>query len=400
MNSRSAAKIGLVDPIRTSKAFIPELERRKVDYVVIESGLMGGAPVEPIEVVAERLRKARVTSIIGCVDPSITYADRLSALLGLPFNGLRLSEARRNKVLMNEAGRKANLRAPLQVEATDVKSLLAWVASTGYPVVVKPTSSGGTDNVYRCDSDAEVEAAFHKILDKKNLMGSINTSVMAQELVDGIEYVIDCVSFEGVHASIDFFEYQKGTHNGRAFIYEKERFLRSDDPISLRLRSFGCAALEALEFRTGASHMEVKIDSKGDIVFIEVGPRLNGGDIYLQVQQSRADGKSQMEYALDAALGLPAPDSSYRTANESVRVYIVSGVEGTLKEVVHLDEIEALGSYTRRHLNVEAGQPVVKTTDLTNDAGWIDLSNPDPGALRRDEERLDEILAKGVLVLA
>lgn len=405
MYRSTALKIGLVDPIRTAKAFIPELERRGVDFVIIESGL--APPTQSahevlrapsIDTMAEQLRRLKVTHIIGCVDPSITYADSLCAQIGAPFNGLRLSEARRNKARMNEALRRAGLRVPAQFETSSRNELAAWLATVALPVVLKPVASGGTDNVHLCASADDVLRCFDLIMDRKNLMGGHNTSVLAQEYIDGTEYVIDCVSFDGQHIPIELFEYQKGTHNDRAFVYEKERYLRFEHPYSERLRAFALTALDALEFRVGASHMEVKINSKEEIVFIEVGARLHGADVFKMVRDTRADGRSQLDYALDAVLGCPPPAVAYETARDGVRVYIISHEEGRVVGMRNFDQIERLPSYSRTELNVQVGAVVTKTTDLSNDIGFIDLANADPTTLQRDESRLDEILRAGVLV--
>lgn len=411
MNTQTPLKLGLVDPIRTAKSFIPELERRKIDYLIIESGLMGGVPevagdggrfvraTSSVELMAEVLRKHRVTNVIGCVEHSMIYAEQLCAQMGLPFNGLRLSEARRNKRLMIETLQQANVRVPRQFETDRLEELLAWVRGNGYPVVLKPVSSGGTDNVYLCRSEAEVVENFHKVFRAKNFIGSINTSVLAQEHVDGIEYVIDCVSLDGVHCSIDFMQYQKGSHNGRAFIYEKIYVLKAEDPVCRKLRAFAYRVLDALEVRNGASHMEVKINSAGEVVFIEVGARLSGGDSYRMVQGARADGKSQVQYVLDTIQGLPLPNADYESAKSAVRVCIIAEAEGRLKSFKNLDSIRALRSFFHLELPEEIGQMIVKTFDLGSLVGYVELVHADPAVLADDERRVDEILSQGIMLL-
>jgi hypothetical protein len=400
--------VGLVDPIRTAKSLLSELKSRNIARVIIESGLAGeianpdadiinAAP--SVEVMAENLRKIGVTHLIGCVDPSILYTDQLCALMGLPFNGLRLSRARRNKVLMNEAVRKAGLNTPLYFEAHELTGLVCWLDHVSFPIVVKPVLSGGSDDVYLCGSLGKALDYFHKIYHSKDLFGCINNSVLFQEFIEGIEYAVDSVSFNGTHVVIDIFQYQKGSHNGREFIYEKERYLKSENPISDKLQLFAQKALDALEFRTGASHMEVKLNAAGEIFFIEVGPRLNGDDIYKLVQDTRADGKSQVEYTIDSVLGHPYPAQKYKSAQEGVRVHLISHYEGNLIGLLYLDDIRALKSFRRIKLNVEVGQKISKTTDLTNGAGWVDLANADLALLRNDERRVDTIISRGVLAV-
>jgi L-amino acid ligase len=301
---------------------------------------------------------------------------------------------------MNSVVREANLRAPSQFECDRLDDLLLRLRDVAYPLVIKPVASGGTDHVYLCNSANQAADFFHQIYNSKNLFGVVNTSVLVQEYIDGVEYAIDCVSFDGRHICIDCFQYQKGVHNNRDFIYEKERFLRSENPIQKRLQSFARRALKALDFRTGASHMEVKINSDDEIVFIEVGARLNGDDTHKLVRDTRADGKSQVEYTIDAVLGSPPPEPDYETAKEGIRVHIISEKSGVLEQISHLDKITSLRSYARMNLHVVEGQTVLSTTDFASNAGWVDLVNEDQEALRADEEILDTILAEGIFIFA
>jgi hypothetical protein len=105
-----------------------------------------------------------------------------------------------------------------------------------------------------------------------------------------------------------------------------------------------------------------------------------------------------LEYTIDAVLGNPSPDPLYQTAKEGVRVHIISRGEGCLKELRNCETIQSLPSYTHMSLHTEIGGKVVRTTDQTNGAGWIDLTNPDLAMLQEDERQLDEILRDGILV--
>lgn len=393
-------KFGLVDPIRTSTSFFEELTARGIAFASIESGNVGALDKAPGEVLratatigemADQVRRAGITHIVGCVDPSIVYADALCAQVGLPFNGLHKSEARRDKAKMARMVADAGLRVPLQLESDNLESIQAWARDTGFPVVVKPVESGGSDNVHLCaDADA-VAVAFAAICGHRNLMGAMNRSALVQEYVDGDEYVVDFVSYAGKHVPVDCFRYQKGPHNGRAFIYEKEFYLPATDPIARRAFDFASQALDALDFRIGASHTELKIDSRGDIVFIEVGPRLSGGDTHKLVRDLRADGRSQVEFTVDAFLSAPPPPVDFVSHAHAIRVYLIAEREGVLTALRNLDAIERLPSFRRISLHVEVGQNVKLTHDLSGDAGWIDLVNADLEALRRDEMELDRI---------
>lgn len=146
--------------------------------------------------------------------------------------------------------------------------------------------------------------------------------------------------------------------------------------------------------------MEVKINSADEIVFIEVGARLSGGDTHLLVRDARKDGKSQLEYTVDAHLGSTPPDPAYGAVRHAVRAYVIATRAGRLVSWNRLDEIRLLPSFRRMSLHAEPGAAITHTVDLATDAGWIDLAHTDFDVLRADEARLDTILKDGIFTLA
>lgn len=49
------------------------------------------------------------------------------------------------------------------------------------------------------ESLVEARRAFDTIIGKVNLFGEVNAKVLVQEFLQGTEYVVDCVSKDGVH---------------------------------------------------------------------------------------------------------------------------------------------------------------------------------------------------------
>ena len=230
-------------------------------------------------------------------------------------------------------------------------------------------------------------------------MGARNESVLIQEYIDGTEFYVDSVSYKGTHIPVDIFQYKKGHHNGHSFIYEKEYFINSDDPNWENLAVFSQKALDALQFHTGPSHMEVKINSKDEIVFIEVGARLSGGDTHLLTQETRLDGLSQVQLSIDAYLDLPAPERKYSSKKFGIRNYIVSNKKGVLKKYKSIEQIQKLNSFSRMNLVYKEGSTIKPTIDMASDAGWIDLSHSNKNQISNDEKILDQLLFEGIFCL-
>src|ERR671934_38804 len=66
---------------------------------------------------------------------------------------VRSGAARRDKYAMEQALRKAGLAAPEGMVTSSLAELVHWALRRGsWPVVVKPVSSAGSDNVLFCHS--------------------------------------------------------------------------------------------------------------------------------------------------------------------------------------------------------------------------------------------------------
>ena len=98
---------------------------------------------------------------------------------------------------------------------------------------------------------------------------------MVEEFVEGQEYSVEYISYEGVHTFLAVtFKFTTGA----------PRFIESGHfqpaPISKelesRIRAVVEHALDSLEIKYGASCTEVKVDDKGNIKLIEVCPRMGG----------------------------------------------------------------------------------------------------------------------------
>ena len=97
-------------------------------------------------------------------------AEKLAARFGTRNNGEEMTQARRNKYVMQEEIRKKGVRAVTQKLAKteeEVKGFCAELAaiSKGAPFkcVVKPNESAGTDSVFLCNSPAEVGDKQHVV---------------------------------------------------------------------------------------------------------------------------------------------------------------------------------------------------------------------------------------------
>jgi len=104
------------------------------------------------------------------IETGVELAEKLAARFGTRNNGEEMTQARRNKYVMQEEIRKKGVRAVTQKlarTADEVKEFCAELASISkgapFKCVVKPNESAGTDSVFLCNSPAEVGGKRHFI---------------------------------------------------------------------------------------------------------------------------------------------------------------------------------------------------------------------------------------------
>lgn len=258
------------------------------------------------EVVERGLRD--VIGVFGLGDGFIPLCDRVNARLGKPNlfgNSIALTEARRDKYLMQAELQKKGVAFARSVRCASAAEAAAAISSgqVSLPVVVKPTTGAGTEFVTHCATVADVVAAIEHCQGFETTQITKITHFCVQEFLTGNEFVVDVVSYDGVHVVTDVWRSFKGlqrvnsnrvrkyvnqcTEAGQrrppfdstTFVYERQEFVAScapeDDKEAYEVVQYILRCLDALEFRFGSSHSEVMFTADGPRL-IEVNPRHQG----------------------------------------------------------------------------------------------------------------------------
>ena len=151
-------------------------------------------PRSSVAETCSELRRRNVAYVLAGSEMGVELADQISARMGLTTNGTRLSSARRNKSLMGD------VLTPETFSSSRLNEIQDWIRQRQkWPVVIKPVESSGTDGVRLCTRESEVAAAFESIVNRTDVFGKPNESVLVQEYVRGPEYAVDTVSHDGRH---------------------------------------------------------------------------------------------------------------------------------------------------------------------------------------------------------
>jgi biotin carboxylase len=345
------------------------------------------------------LRKYPIACVFPGCENGIVLADTLSEALGLATNGTEKTQARKDKFLMMEELKKKDIPHPKSLISNSLNEIFTFARTEcGFPIVLKPKDSAGTDNVFLCRNKAEAEYAFSQIVGQRNKMTELtNTDVVAQEYLAGTEYVVDVVSLDGKHYPAAFWKYRKFQQYSGSFVYDTMELLPSEGEVQKILFDYTCQVLDSLGVRYGATHNEMILTQSGPKL-VEVNARLCGA--FAPAIVNGAVGYGQAELMVDAYLDQEAfykkVAQPYVLKKKAIRPFLISHQEGIIEDFPALPQIQALPSFFAIRGRYSIGGTIRKTVDLFTNPGVVDLVHEDEEVIVRDYQTLRALEKDGM----
>ena len=106
---------------------------------------------------------------------------------------------RRDKQMQQEAVKSAGLRSTRSVCGHTWWEVKGFTEAEEFPIIVKPLESSGNQGVKICHTEGEAETHFHLLANSQRKGGPQREAIILQEYLKGVEYMVDCVSRDGVH---------------------------------------------------------------------------------------------------------------------------------------------------------------------------------------------------------
>lgn len=338
----------------------------------------------------DKLRPWQPRALFAGIESGVELADQLSEALQLISNGTSMSRARRDKHAMWNAVAAHGLPVGHHFASDRLDEILAWVgAQGGWPVVIKPTASAGTDRVTLCATPTMVAEAFSAILDQRNLIGGVNRAVLAQERLIGTEYVVNMVSCEGQRCITDLWRYTKIAAHGGDFVYDRDDLCSIEGAIERGLADYVCKVLDALEIQYGPTHTEVYITSRGPRL-IEVGARVDGGADPSAIHA--CTGRNPFALTADAYLDQRSFRAEavkpYHLTRQACMVALISHQEGLITAMPRRRELESLPSFCGVRLRLQIGDLLRPTSNVETLPGIVQLAHVDRAVIEADYARI------------
>ena len=331
--------------------------------------------LQPTETLAERAFAAIKASGIH-FDAIATFEDGagpLTALLanalGLPGHPLLSIGFSKNKIFTREVCMEAGIPSPRFFRIKSEADLAKAASHVGFPAVLKPISGFSSIATYLVHDEATLCRRYSQTVneakghlkttgvhsdDELELIWAKGFDMTLEEFLDGEEFDVDILLSEGepVYANVirDLPQphmKETGSQMPPAFPVDKQA----------EMIEFAEWVLQALEFRNGAFHVEVKYTSNGPRL-IEVNARIGGGPIYYF--HRHVWGVDLVEQYLLTYLGVPIRP---QTAPQPMTCLLTSDLPSPYSGIItHTDFLQPIANHTQViycKTKVEAGQKVI-----------------------------------------
>ncbi|WP_232247814.1 ATP-grasp domain-containing protein [Kitasatospora azatica] len=277
-----------------------------------ESHVVGSYDPEVLEAL---VRKVAPDGLLTYDELLVEPVARLAASVGLPYTDAEAVRHCKDKsalrALLSEAG-----VSPVRfaVALTEQEAIRA-ADEIGYPVVLKPRALGGSIGVVRVQDEKELLTAFTVAADAQAPDGtaSAHSGVLIEEYLDGPEYSVDCVTWEGRTTPLVVAEKEIGfppyfEETGHIVPAAEHPDLAA--AIDMVVQAHAVVGLDRL-----VSHSEFKLTSRGPRI-VEINVRL-GGDLipYLGHLSSGVDVAGA---AASVAVGLEPDLSTDRSVHAAI----------------------------------------------------------------------------------
>ena len=200
--------------------------------------------------------------------PTVIY---VAQNLGLVSNTEECMSLTKDKFTMRERLKVCNVPIPGYRHISELKELEGL--QLDYPLIIKPSDSGGSKGVALAHNDKELKDAFNRAV-----QFSISGTVMVEEYVDGREFSVEYISHKGKHF---FLQITDKVTSGPPYFVELQHHQPADLTTEQEnsIKAVVEATLDALKITDSPSHTELKMKDDGDIRIIELGARMGGGYI-------------------------------------------------------------------------------------------------------------------------
>jgi len=320
-----------------------------------------------VDTVAKWLESNGVSvDIVECLwEPGVMLAAKLRKRLGIDGLSIEQAVAFRDKETMKTVLDAAGIRTPHHYRAQTQDEVREAAAKIGWPIIVKPIAGAGSADTYTAHSDEDLDDILQAI-------GHVE-EVSVEEFIEGEEYTYDTVCANGrvLFQNVSWYRPKPLVARLTPWISQQCVILRDLEPREISVGvEMGHQVLEALQFRTGFTHMEWFRTESGEAVFGEIAARSPGG---------RLTHGMNMSCDIDLFTGWAEAVCAGRLSQDTTKKYnaamVFKRAQGGGQHIARIEGLEAILAEYGEHMPlidlVPVGAPRRDWTKVVTGDGWM-----------------------------
>lgn len=347
--------------------------------------VVGGQDYEKTLDVAKRYNVAGV--ITTATDKPLVMMARVAETLRLPFYSVETAQWSTDKYQMKQRfmlGGVPHAKGKLVKNVDDAEGLT-------FPVIVKPRDNSGSRGVKLCGDRHELRECIDEALAFSHL-----DTVLVEELIEGQEYSIESIHYDGKTKVIQFTEKKTTDFPYNVELGHIQPAILSDE-VKEEIRTIIERIARALDFNNCGSHTELKIGPRG-ITVIETSPRF-GGDFITSTLVPLSTGLNIDDMLIDISTGVSLSDDDLvPTRHRCSGVLFLSLPEGKIEKIGDLDELKTIKGLHSHYLGLKEGDVVRRiknSLDRYGDAVFVADTREE---LESEMERFNKIIENQIVI--
>ncbi|CAN5815066.1 ATP-grasp domain-containing protein [soil metagenome] len=313
-----------------------------------------------------------IDAVVAADDAGVVIAALAAAKLGLSHHSPEGARATRDKLLLRSTLAQGEVPqpdfAPVERDPHPVADAL------GYPLILKPRGGTASRGVLRVDTPEELGPAFDRVRTIADQMGE-SGPLIAERYVDGDEFALEGMVSDGRLTVLAIFD-KPDTPVGPTF---EETLLITPSRLSPEtldeIERVVSSAVGALGMTNGPVHAEVKADSRGRVLLLEIAARSIGGLCGRSLRFGLM-GTSLEELILASALG--AHDPVFRQPQPSGVMMLPVPKTGTFRGVRGIEDALAIPGVTEVEITIPSGTTVEPLPEGDRYLGFIFATGATP----------------------
>lgn len=321
-------------------------------------------------------KKYNVSAIVtAATDKPLVMMARVAKELHLPFFSQETAEWSTDKFQMKQRFIEGDVpcaRGRLINNAEEAKDLY-------FPLICKPRDNSGSRGVKLCRDLSELDTCIKEAFEMSKL-----DTVLVEEFIEGREFSIESLHFEGKTEVIQFTEKKTTEFPYNVELGHKQPANLTDDQRN-QIRDIILKIAHCMDFENCPSHTELKINERG-IFVIETSPRL-GGDYITSILTPLSTGVNLEDQLLHIALGEKVDITTGRVDKASA-VCFFSLSEGKVTAIdSKINEVSSWQNMYCFQLKLKVGDKVNQITSSLNRYGQFIVTG-------HSREEIDKLVEK------